>query len=155
MNASVLLIILLSLVGLAAVAAAAVSVRRRAIGRLKGAFDCSYSVGGDSSHRPRWRLGVAVFSARTLDWYPIFGFSSRPAVRLPRSTMEIAERSKPEGDERFAVLPDAYIATLATSAGGPDPALYRLALDADSLSALSAWIESSPPGENIAVGRFN
>lgn len=155
MNASVLLIILLSLVGLAAIAVAAVSVRRRAIGRLKGAFDCSYSVGVDSSHRPRWRLGVAVFSVSTLDWYPIFGFSSRPAVRLPRSTMEIAERTKPEGDERFAVMSDAYIATLTINSGNPDPRICRLALDADSLSALSAWIESSPPGDNIAVGRFN
>ncbi|RAF12884.1 DUF2550 domain-containing protein, partial [Burkholderia multivorans] len=80
MNPSVLLIVLLSLVGLALALIVVVTIRRRSISKLSGAFDCSINVGEESSSRPRWRLGVAVFAVSSLDWYPVFALNRRAAV---------------------------------------------------------------------------
>jgi len=153
-NPSTLLIILLSLVGLAVVLVVLFLVRRRAITKLQGAFDCSISVGEDTP-RPRWRLGVAVFTISSLDWYPIFSLTRSPAMNLPRQDMEIVRREEPDPAERYAVMPGAVIVTAAYgTAGGSSSHQTRLALDYEALAALASWLESAPPGYNRTVGRF-
>ncbi|MFL0577087.1 DUF2550 domain-containing protein [Brevibacterium luteolum] len=129
-------------------------VRRRAITKLQGAFDCSISVGEDTP-RPRWRLGVAVFTISSLDWYPIFSLTRSPAMNLPRQDMEIVRREEPDPAERYAVMPGAVIVTAAYgTAGGSSSHQTRLALDYEALAALASWLESAPPGYNRTVGRF-
>ncbi len=153
MNPSTLLIILLSLVGLAVVLVVLFLVRRRAITKLQGAFDCSISVGEDTP-RPRWRLGVAVFTISSLDWYPIFSLTRSPAMNLPRQDMEIVRREEPDSDERYAVMPGAVIVTAAYGTADGSSHQTRLALDYEALAALASWLESAPPGYNRTVGRF-
>ncbi|NUL60675.1 DUF2550 domain-containing protein [Brevibacterium luteolum] len=153
MNPSTLLIILLSLVGLAVVLVVLFLVRRRAITKLQGAFDCSISVGEDTP-RPRWRLGVAVFTITSLDWYPIFSLTRSPAMTLPRQDMEIIRREEPDSAERYAVMPGAVIVTAAYGAADGSAQQTRLALDYEALAALASWLESAPPGFNRTVGRF-
>lgn len=153
MNPSSLLIVLLSLVGLAILVVALFSMRRRSITRLSGAFDCSTRV-GDGTRRPRWRLGVGVFTVTALAWYPVFSLGRRPAFLLPRSDLEITARNAPDPDEQYAVLPDAQIITCRYGAHGGDPRDVLLALDSEALSAFSSWLESAPPGSNLTMGRF-
>nr|WP_254220963.1 DUF2550 domain-containing protein [Brevibacterium luteolum] len=142
------------MVGLAVVLVVLFLVRRRAITKLQGAFDCSISVGEDTP-RPRWRLGVAVFTISSLDWYPIFSLTRSPAMNLPRQDMEIVRREEPDPAERYAVMPGAVIVTAAYgTAGGSSSHQTRLALDYEALAALASWLESAPPGYNRTVGRF-
>ncbi|MFB9777698.1 DUF2550 domain-containing protein [Brevibacterium otitidis] len=153
MNPSTLLIILLSLVGLAVVLVVLFLVRRRAIAKLQGAFDCSISVGEDTP-RPRWRLGVAVFTVTSLDWFPIFSLTRGPTMTLPRQDMEIVSRAEPDSAEQYAVMPGAVIVTAAYTAADGSCHETRLALDYEALAALASWLESAPPGFNRTVGRF-
>jgi hypothetical protein len=152
-NASTLLIILLSLVGLAVVIVVLFTVRRRSISRLSGAFDCSTRV-GDESRRPRWRLGVAVFTVTALEWYPLFSLGRRPAYALPRSDLEITARHEPDASEQYAVLPHALIITCRYDFHRSHGKTILLALDAEALAAFSSWLESAPPGYNLTMGRF-
>lgn len=154
MNPSTLLIILLSLVGLAVVAVTLILTRRRAISRLTGAFDCSILVGDASARRPRWRLGLAVLTVKSLDWYPVFGVGWRPVRQFPRTDMTIGERHQPTGDEQYALLPDAIVVVCDYGKYTGRPDQVRLAMDTESLAAFSSWLESQPPGANHSVGRF-
>lgn len=154
MNPSTLLIILLSLVGLAIVTVALLSARRRAISHLSGAFDCSMYVGGASMRRARWRLGVAVLSSDSFHWYPVFGMGSRPASKFPRTDMVIAERLSPTGNEQYSLLPDAVVAVCEYGEHTGQPGVVKLAMDVEALAAFSSWLESQPPGVNYSVGRF-
>lgn len=154
MNPSTLLIILLSLVGLAVVTVTLILARRRAISRLTGAFDCSILVGDVSARRPRWRLGLAVLTVRSLDWYPVFGVGWRPVKQYPRTDMTIGERLTPSGDEQYALLPDAKVVVCQYGRYTNRPGEARLAMDDEALAAFSSWLESPPPGANHSVGRF-
>lgn len=154
MNPSVLLIILLSLVGVVVLTVALLSTRRRAITRLAGAFDCSVYVGGSSTRRPRWRLGVAVLRVETLDWYPVFGVGTKPVTTLPRTDMSITQRLEPSGDEQYSLLPNAVVAVCEYGEHTGAPGQVRLAMDAEALAAFSSWLESQPPGVNYSMGRF-
>ncbi|WP_101650758.1 DUF2550 domain-containing protein [Brevibacterium ihuae] len=153
MNPSTLLIVLLSSVGLAILLVALFTMRRRSLARLSGAFDCSTRV-GDGSRRPRWRLGVGVFTVTALEWYPVFSLGRRPVFELPRSDLEITDRQQPDANEQHAVLPDAQIITCRYGVHGGDPHDVLLALDTEALSAFSSWLESAPPGSNLTMGRF-
>lgn len=153
MNPSALLLILLSAAGLGLIVAYALTSRRRAMSRMAGSFDCSIRV-GEGTPRPRWRLGVGLLTATTFNWYPVFGFSRRPAIRLPRADMVIASRSEPAPDDRHSVLADAQVIVLRCGDHAGRPVKTRVALERDAVSALSSWLESSPPGYNLAIGRF-
>ncbi|GAA1872373.1 DUF2550 domain-containing protein [Brevibacterium marinum] len=153
-NPSVLLIVLLSLVGLALALIVVVTIRRRSISKLSGAFDCSINVGEESSSRPRWRLGVAVFSVASLDWYPVFALTRRAAVRLPRADLDILVRRKPTSGEQYSVLPDAVVVDCSYGKADGRPRSVSLAMDTESLSTMASWLESSPPGFNPTMGRF-
>ncbi|WP_349828974.1 DUF2550 domain-containing protein [Brevibacterium litoralis] len=153
MNPSTLLILLLSSVGLAVLAVVLFTARRRGLSRMSGSFDCSLYV-GDGSRRPRWRLGVAVFTVEALQWYPVFALTRRPSRVLPRSDLEITARGEPDESERYAVLPDAQVITCRYGVHGGSPSEARLALDPEALAAFSSWLESLPPGFNHTMGRF-
>ncbi|WP_344307561.1 DUF2550 domain-containing protein [Brevibacterium samyangense] len=128
-------------------------MRRRGLARLSGAFDCSVRV-GDESRRPRWRLGVGVFTVTHLEWYPVFSLTRKPSLSLPRSDLEITARDLPDEAEQYSVLPDAHVITCRYGVYGGSPDEIRLALDSEALSALSSWLESAPPGSNFTMGRF-
>lgn len=153
MNASTLLIILLSLVGLAVLLVVLFSLRRRSISRMNGAFDCSLRVGDSTSH-PRWRLGVAVFTVTSLKWYPVFSLGNHPIADLPRADFEILSMTEPDAEEQYAVLPDALVLMCRTGGHAGPSTDVRLAMDAEATAALSSWLESAPPGANRTMGRF-
>jgi len=152
-NPSTLLLTLLILTALAVACGYVLSSRRRAMSRMPGSFDCSIRV-GDDSRRPRWRLGVAVLTGTALHWYPVFGLSRKPALRLPRDDMEIAQRMAPGSQDSDAVPPGFQIIVLRCGSYAGAPADHWAAMERDAVSAVSSWLESAPPGYNLTIGRF-
>lgn len=146
------MIALLSVLGLAVLLVAMFIVRRRNLARQSSSFDCSLLVGTEQipARRPRWRLGVAVYAAHSLDWYPVFSLGRRAAFSFPRHALEIAVRREPDEDERYATLPESVIVGLRFREAGE----LMMAMAPDACSGLSSWLEAAPPGDNDRMGRF-
>lgn len=153
MNATLLLIILLSLVGLALVCVVVLNWRRRAIHRRPGAVECSIRV-GEAGSRPHWRLGVAVLTVDSFKWYPVLALRAHHSMEIPRDDLEITERRVPVSTEEATLAPGAHVVACTYGAFAGHPHKLYLALGADALAAFSSWLESSPPGLNHMMGRF-
>ncbi|WGW10483.1 DUF2550 domain-containing protein [Saxibacter everestensis] len=126
--------------------------RRRYLSRFYGSFDCSLFVGDGQipGHRPRWRLGVAVYADRCLEWYPVFALRRVAQHQWHRQQLEIVTRDVPTDGEQFAVLPGALIVQCREVQDG----VFRLAMGPDAYAGYASWLESAPPGHNDRMGHF-
>ncbi len=140
-----ILTVALILVGIAAVGLGSFFLRRRAIGRRGGIFNCSLR----ERPAPRgkgWMLGVARYSDDTLEWYRVFSWSPRPRRRLTRRGLVVTRRREPSPAEAYALLPGAVVVDCALH-GRP----LELGMDNDTLTGFLAWLEASPPGRDVNV----
>ncbi|MFT4200724.1 MAG: DUF2550 domain-containing protein [Gordonia sp. (in: high G+C Gram-positive bacteria)] len=90
-----------------------------------------------------WRHGSAHYGDDTLVYYRLVTFRLGPTVTLVRSAMTIVGRRTPRGTEQ-EILEGMVVIELAPGADGAGGA-YELAMTPDALTALQAWLESSPP----------
>lgn len=146
---STLVIVLIALVGVAAVVVALFLVRRRSLSRGSSSFDCSVFVDAPSKRGNRWRLGVAMYGQASVEWFPMFSFGRRPALTLPRRELEIDNRRDPSEEEQFAVQPGAVVLDCTLTGKS-----LNLAMSPDAAAGLSSWLESAPPGDNARMGHF-
>lgn len=114
--------------------------RRRWLSRNGGTFDLSVRVRSERAGRG-WVLGIGRYRGDDLEWFRIFTLSVRPKRRFNRQLLTIEERRRPEGVEEFALYDDAVVIA-CRYAGEP----VELALTANALTGLLAWLESAPPG---------
>lgn len=118
-------------------------VRRRYLARGTAAFDLS--VNRRAEHGPQgWTLGLAVYRGEVVEWYRTFSVSLRPRYRFVRGEIVVEGRRRPDGAEAHAV----HAGHLVVTTQNPD-GVEQLALSPDSLTALLAWLEASPPGRGI------
>ena len=68
--------------------------------------------------------------------------------------MEIAKRDRPSDEDAHSLVADAQVVTLRLGTYSGSPRDELVAMDTESLSALSSWLESAPPGYNLMIGRF-
>jgi hypothetical protein len=134
---------LVILVVLGLVALLALISRRRWITRDAGAFDMSvnrYAEPGAAG----WTLGIAVYRDSTVDWYRTFSPSLRPGYSIPRGEVIVEGRREPTKSEAYALHHGHVVVTCEGSLP-----LRQLALSPNNLTALLAWLESSPPGLGV------
>lgn len=121
------------------------TVRRLALSRTRGSFDCSFRRGapvGDGG----WTSGVASYGPGELRWYRLFSLAPRPSCVWQRTELRIKEFRAPEGGEVFAVLPGAVVVTCEIG-----PAVLQLAMSSDAYTGFASWIEAAPPGQHARV----
>jgi Protein of unknown function (DUF2550) len=130
---------------LALLAATSLIVRRRALQRRGGTFDCSLRLrsapGGQG-----WVLGVGRYAGDRLEWYRVFSLSPRPRRVMSRRDLRVRGQRTPEGREVVSVLPGAVVLE-ALERGR----LVELAMSQSALTGLLSWLESAPPGEHLNV----
>ncbi|MFD1662575.1 DUF2550 domain-containing protein [Streptomyces caeni] len=147
------MVLALTVCGLVVVLAAAglfvFGLRRRLIQRSGGTFDCSLRWNvpeqRDTSGKG-WGYGVARYSGDRVEWFRVFSYAPRPRRVLERSSIEVAGRRGPEGEEELALLSDAVI--LACHHRGTR---LELAMSEDALTGFLAWLEAAPPGQRVNV----
>ena len=119
------------------------SVRRVALARRLGSFDCSVRMVAEGRS---WMVGVACYGPDRLDWYRVFSLSPRPSRSWQRSRLEVIGQRVPLGGEAaVVVVPD--IAVISCRYDGDE---LDLAMSAEAYTGLASWAEAGPPGQ---VGR--
>jgi len=120
-----------------------VFARRRLIARGKPLTVCALREPGDG----RWRFGLARYGTTAVEWYPLDGFSVRPARQWDRAQLDIEAGEFLDSGER----PEILI---------PEPMRidcrcrdehFEIALAQAPYTALRSWVEASPPGRDVHV----
>ena len=121
--------------------------RRYLLTRVIGSFDCSMRR-SDVLPGPGggWIPGVARYEQDRLDWFRVFTMSPRPTRSLFRGRLDIIERRPPQGSEVYAVLPGWVIVRCVYGQH-----TIELAMSEMAYNGLATWLESAPPGQNVAI----
>ncbi|MCI9888164.1 DUF2550 domain-containing protein [Micrococcales bacterium 31B] len=144
MMSTIMWILVVAALCIGAVAIALI-LRRRALSRAPGSFECALKFHAND----HWHNGVARFHIDRIEWYRSLNLSPRPQRTWPRREFEITARDAlPEGIPELSAVP-AFKVTCAWGEGG---ATLELALGQGDLHALSSWSESAPPGASGPLG---
>jgi len=129
--------------GLAVLLLVLLGVRRRAITRHGGTFDCAMRGPG----RRRFRLATARYSDDRLECFRWFSLTLRPQVTLCRSDLAVDERRTPAAREHLLLgAADVEVLDLSSESGS-----CALALGGGALTGFLAWLEAAPPRSASAV----
>ncbi|MBO3128733.1 DUF2550 family protein [Dermatophilus congolensis] len=95
----------------------------------------------------RWQSGLLALSARTLDWYPLVGFTTTPAHRWLRPTVELTEVEVAPAAPPWLLSsqPDLRLVRCAGMPIDGDDTTFEVIIPTESYKALRSWAESSPP----------
>jgi hypothetical protein len=121
-------------------------IRRYLLGRGIGSFDCSLRWDGPDGEAGTWALGMARYEADRLDWFRVFSLTPRPARSLGRAQLEIRDYREPFGSELHSVLP-GWVVVRCDHEG----VVIELAMSEAAYNGFATWLESAPPGQNIAI----
>lgn len=119
--------------------------RRRWLSRNGGIFDAELNRG--TSDDPRWVLGMARLTGDDLEWFPVLALGMRPTQSLSRRAGGIRAHTR-QGD--LDALTTQRVMRLEADVPEAGPHVWELAMEADAVTGLLAWLEASPP----SVGRF-
>jgi hypothetical protein len=117
-------------------------VRRVALARRLGSFDCSVRMVAEGRS---WTVGVARYGPGRLDWYRVFSLSPRPSRSWQRSRLEVVGQRVPVAGEVLVMVPDLCVISCRYDGDELD-----LAMSAEAYTGLASWAEAGPPGQ---VGR--
>ncbi|WP_111765476.1 DUF2550 domain-containing protein [Nakamurella deserti] len=123
-----------------------VAVRRQLLSR-SGAVDMCWRdrLADDGTG---WYLGVGKFDGADLYLYRSFSVLPMPNRRLHRADLSLGPRRPPAPAEKDLLPGGAVISRC--QAGNHE---FELAMSADAVTGLSAWLESMPPS-NRSTGRL-
>lgn len=122
---------------LAVVAACLLILRVRRLGRRVGSFECARRAGADLP----WTSGIAVFGAGRVEWWRLVSYAPTPAASWRREHLEVLERRRRRQGVTGGVM------EVRLRYRGEE---FELAMVAESLAALVAWLESAPPHDPFA-----
>lgn len=114
---------------------AVLGLRRRLLARGGTSFDLCLHQGNS------WFLGMGRIRHERLEFFRAFSFSPRPKISFPRASITVLERRKPSEAETYATHAGFVVVEVFTSTE-----VTAMALDPAALTAMLAWLESSPPG---------
>ncbi len=131
---------------LAVLVIAYVAVRRQRLSR-SGAVDMCWRdrLTDDGSG---WYLGVGTFDGAELNLYRSFSVLPTPNRRLHRADLALGARRAPAPAEKDLLPGNAVISRCQAG-----DRTFELAMSADAVTGLSAWLESMPPS-NRSTGRL-
>ena len=143
------------LVVLAVLLFALLAARQRWLARQGGTFECSLRL-RTSTPGTGWMLGVARYHDGVLEWFRFFSLSARPGHTFPRTGVRVLDSRDPDPVEAVSLSADQRIVGLAVLDDAPGGAQRRmssspetrrdLAMSAESITGLLAWLEAAPPG---------
>lgn len=144
-TAEVVEIIVAGLVLLVLLLVLFVYARRRLISHEGDVVMCGYR----SDRAARWRPALLRMNATTLQVFPLFGWTLRPARTWERRTIDIGAISMLEEDAGLASVIDLQgrgrrVRTVGTTEAGTTMT-FDLALGPVQYTALRYWVESAPP----------
>jgi hypothetical protein len=121
-------------------------VRRRAISRDGGTFECSVRTrpparGSAAASARGWSLGLGRYAGDRLEWFWIFSFATRPKLVFDRA-MTVGQRRVPHGAEAFSLYAGHVVVTVRLEGGDS----VELAMSQNALMGFLAWTEAAPPG---------
>lgn len=119
------------------------ALRRWLISRKGTTIDLSVTrqSGDDASG---WIVGVGRYRGEDLEFFRLFSLWPVPRYTFRRGAVEIVGRRSPSARESRRTHHSFVVAKLQT----PTP-VSQVALTPGALTALLAWLESSPPGHNV------
>ena len=123
----------------------ALPVRREALRRRGGLFDCSLRTNRSRDGRG-WMIGVGLYAGDTIAWYRVFSYSPRPKRVIIRRSLDVVGRRAPIGIERGVLLVGSVIVECVDSHGP-----LELAMPEGALTGFLSWLESAPPGTDVHV----
>lgn len=115
-------------------------LRRRVLSRHGGTFELSHRTAAAAPGKG-WVLGLGRYSGDNLEWFRIFSLSPWPKHVWGRSRMSYDGRRAADERERHVLYPGHVVVACTTPDGK-----VELALSAESLTGLQAWLESHTPG---------
>lgn len=118
--------------------------RRRWLTRAGGVFELSIN-DRDGNHPRGWTIGLGRYVENHLEWFRFFSFRLRPTRAFAREALDVLEHRRPLGPEAFA-LHSGHVIVECRDGATP----VQLAMGEQSVTALLAWLESSPPGRNAS-----
>jgi len=149
---------LIGVLVLVAAGLAFVVARRHLIARGYELLLCSLRVGADAP----WHTGLLRLSHTHLEWFPLFGVTTRARYRWARTALEVGAPGPVPSDAPALAAGSSRLVgvSLTSSASGvvadrwPTPARVPasgeaeridLVVGAEPYTAIRSWVESSPP----------
>ena len=123
----------------------AIPLRREALRRRGGLFDCSLRTNRSRDGRG-WMIGVGLYAGDAVAWYRMFSYSPRPKRVIVRRSLDVVSRRAPTGMERGVLLAGSVIVECVDSHGP-----LELAMPEGTLTGFLSWLESAPPGTDQHV----
>ena len=123
----------------------ALPLRREALRRRGGLFDCSLRTNRSRAGRG-WMIGVGLYAGDAVAWYRMFSYSPRPKRVIIRRNLDVVARRAPTGIERGVLLAGSIILECVDSHGP-----LELAMPEGALTGFLSWLESAPPGTGVHV----
>lgn len=123
----------------------ALPLRREALRRRGGLFDCSLRTNRSRDGRG-WMIGVGLYAGDAVAWYRMFSYSPRPKRVIIRRNLDVVARRAPTGIERGVLLAGSIILECVDSHGP-----LELAMPEGALTGFLSWLESAPPGTGVHV----
>ena len=123
----------------------AIPLRREALRRCGGLFDCSLRTNRSRDGRG-WMIGVGLYAGDAVAWYRMFSYSLRPKRVIIRRSLDVVARRAPTGIERGVLLAGSVIVECVDSHGP-----LELAMPEGALTGFLSWLESAPPGTDVHV----
>ena len=117
-------------------------VRRRVLGRSGGLFECFWK--RTSAPPSSWALGFARYEDDMLQWFRGVSLALRPHATLNRTRTVVISQRAPGVGEAAMLADDNRIVTLTC-----DEQACDVAMPADALTGLLAWLDAAPPGANL------
>lgn len=126
-------------------------LRRRALSLRGEVIICSLRGMGTD----RWRPGLLRRTDSTLEWYPMFGMTTRPSFRWDRQSLRLGVLSEPSQAADVAcdqanrgLFPGEPVLVPVSVPGGDGQEMRgELALAPGPYMAVRAWVEAAPPGD--------
>lgn len=126
--ASALVLLALLLVG--------VALRRRALVRVPGSFECAVRRRGRA-----WTVGIGRFGSHHVQWWSVLSLRPGPRSTWARTDLEVVGRRSPGAEEGLALQPGDVVVR-CTHRG----ACLELGMSPDAATGFTSWLEAAPPG---------
>lgn len=123
---------------LAAMAALGLIMRRLALFRRRGTFDCSVRVPPKG-----WAIGMARYEISELHWYAFFSFRSGPSRVWTRRELMVREAASSSEAEAGGLSARPPVVVVPCRHGRES---LDFGLAPDVATGFSSWLESAPPG---------
>lgn len=132
------------IVGLAVLFLVVTLIRRRLIAGDAVPMVCALRLPGG-----RWRAGLLKITPSALQWFPLFGVTTRAHQVWHRGALEVGETTPIETTESSGAFVGMVRPLRVDFTVSPTPTAqadsFQLGLSADGYTAVRAWLEAGPP----------